>query len=150
MISSAELEADLVGRRTTIAYAHACDRKDRIALEAVFTADAVLHRGDGAVEGRQAILAFYDAFFASDAGHTRHFLCNQVTAMSGDDIRVESAFQFLYVKPEGLLLGWGDYIDVISMADGAPRIREKTITVHARLPVEVGGLDDVLRRPPWI
>ena len=137
-------DADLIARRTLAHYQQAIDSMSRQKLAALFAEDAVLHRANAPIEGREAILEFYKPFFPV-VGHMRHFLSSILAEPDGDLVRSECIFWYIHVRADEVVLGWGDYRHTIRpTGDGDGEIIEKHITVHhsQAVPMEVA---DALR-----
>lgn len=124
------LEHVEAARACVTRYARACDAGDVGALiEAVFTADAVLHVPGADYAGREAIATFYREAFAVKPRLQRHFLASQTVEVLEDGGVAMSSY-FLYLSADAkTVVGCGSYRDLIVVEDGAGRIREKTISI---------------------
>lgn len=134
-------EADLIARRTLARYQQAIDAMSREKLAALFAEDAVLHRLDAPIEGRDAIIGFYEGFFPV-VGHMRHFLSSILAEPDGDLVRSECIFWYIHVRSDQVVLGWGDYAHTIRpTGNGDGEIIEKRIKVHHSQPVPMEVAD---------
>jgi len=135
------MEADLIARRTISRYQKAIDAMSAQRLAEVFADDAVLYRGGKPVEGVEAILAFYQAFFPV-VGHMRHYMTSTLAEPQGELVRADTEFSYIHVRSLEVLLGWGEYIHVIKpTADFDGVITEKHIKVHHVESVQLAVAD---------
>jgi hypothetical protein len=136
----ARLEAIEVAKVTVARYGRACDAKDVGALrDEVFTADIVLHLPTGDERGIDAVAEVYAQAFASEPGIRRHFVVNHIADVVDDGAAVDLDSYFLFVSQDReSVIGWGGYRDVVEIADGVGRIREKTILIDVYSTLATG------------
>ena len=132
------LEAAERAREATWRYATAVDTVDFALLADAFTADAVLTTSKGSRHGRETVVDYYRTALASPVDR-RHFLVNQTVDVAGpDEATVTSSFVYTYAGADTSILGWGRYVDVVRVEDGAWRIASKTITVDVHADSRTG------------
>jgi len=113
--------------------------RTREALAPFFAEAAVLRNPAGETTGREAILDYYDSFFSSGVGLSRHHLANQrFTALDDGRIRHEAYFLVLLARDGGSFVGLGDYDDILAHDGGAWRFVEKGNAVIGIVPLEEG------------
>lgn len=133
------LEACEASRSLAVRYANALDQVDLVALEALFTEDAVLEIPDRQFEGRTALMAFFADAFATATATKRHFMCNLEVASTGAfTTRMRSYFLYTFAGVDTSILGWGHYVDDIVIADGVARFASKTISIDVHADVREG------------
>lgn len=133
------LEAAEASRALATQYARALDQVDLAALEQLFTEDAVLEIPGQRFDGRAAILAFFADAFAAAQVTKRHFMCNLDVSHTGQgSTRMTSYFQYTFSGVDTSVLGWGNYVDDITVADGMARFTFKAIAVDVHADVREG------------
>ncbi len=135
-VSAEEAEA---ARVLLYRYARAVDEQDEKALHALVTDDVVLHRVDGAREGRAAFLDFYRSVFDGPVEWSKHLVTNVVVVREGIGLRASAYFEAVSVADGTGRAIYGEYHDRFVGAGGQLRISEKRIDVqHTFL---LGGRD---------
>jgi hypothetical protein len=134
------LEAIEAARSVVARYCDAVDQgRTREALGPYFAENAVLRNPAGVTNGRDAILEYYDGFFASGATLSRHHLANQrFTALDGGRVRHEAYFLVLLARGGESFVGMGDYDDVLEHDGEAWRFVEKGNAVIGMVPLAEG------------
>jgi ketosteroid isomerase-like protein len=145
------LERIEIAKATAARYARACDTRDANTLADVFTSDVVLRTAGGEQHGIERVTAAYASAFSA-TGRRRHFIVNHIADVDErGDVHLDSYFHF--VSQDGAsVLGWGAYHDVVVVADGAGRIREKTILLDVQTTLDAGwataeAAKDLIDRP---
>jgi ketosteroid isomerase-like protein len=131
------LERIELAKATAARYARACDTRDADTLADVFTPDVVLRTARGEQHGIEHVTAAYASAFAA-TGRRRHFIVNHIAEVDArGEVHLDSYFHF--VSQDGAsVLGWGAYHDVVVVAGGAGRIREKTILLDVQTTLDAG------------
>lgn len=139
----ARLEAAENARAATWRYATAVDSVDFGLLADAFTSDAVLTTSKGSRHGRDTVVDYYRTALAAPVDR-RHFLTNQHVDVTGpEEATVTSSFVYTYAGAETSILGWGRYVDVVRVEDGAWRIASKTISVDVHADSRTGWAGEI-------
>ena len=141
--SVARVEAAERAREATWRYATAVDSVDFALLADAFTADAVLTTSKGSRHGRDTVVDYYRTALAAPV-ERRHFLVNQHVDVTGpEEATVTSSFLYTYAGDDTSILGWGRYVDIVRVEDGAWRIASKTIRVDVHADSRVGWAGEI-------
>jgi ketosteroid isomerase-like protein len=136
------LEAIEAVRATVARYCRVIDEtRDVAELRELLTPDAVLRNpGMEPREGRDAVLDYYAAYFASGVGMSRHHPVNQAVTVEGRGRARHSAyFLLLLARQDESLVGWGNYDDTLERgADGGWRYSVKVNEVLGLKPLPEG------------
>lgn len=136
----AQAEAREEGRLLLARYARALDARDASAMETLFSREAVLIVVPWGIDvrGRDAIMEFFRAYFASDWREPRHYGANQVIAPGETGLHAHSYFHEALSRGSQSVIGWGNWEDDLIFEDGAWRFALRKITVLVLTPVERG------------
>lgn len=128
------------GVRTTLSrYARAVDTKDRPALAALFTADAVIRVEPWGVEGqgREDVLAFFDDYFAR-FDHPRRYCANAEIVVEASQATAFTYWLVTQVREGKSIIGWGTY-DWAFRQEGAEwRIALEVVKIHTMTTLDQG------------
>jgi len=138
----AHLEAKEELRAFIAAYCAACDSMSGDAVAALFTADAVLRNAAGDHTGRDAIRAYYAAFFAAGVTFSRHHAVNQVFTLLEPDLARHEAY-FIAMTGSGgqSRIAFGRYDDTLVREDGRWLFRDKRNDVAGATTLHAGWAD---------
>jgi uncharacterized protein (TIGR02246 family) len=115
-------------RGVVVAYGRAVDDRDWTALGEAFSESAVLRVGGTEVVGRAAIVDSLRGMLP-DGLQTMHAMINPtVTWLEPGVAQVDTTIIYTHASPETSALGWGSYVDVVSIVDGVAKITEKSFT----------------------
>ena len=132
------LETTEAARVTAHRYAQAIDTPDFELLAEVFAPDASLTTRRGTRHSRDAIVEYYREALAAPLAR-RHFIVNQqVTWLAPGEALMRSSFLYTFAGDATSILGWGGYVDRVSVHNGIAMIVEKTITVDAHADSRIG------------
>lgn len=112
------------------------------ALVDLFATDAVMRNPAGTHSGREAIRAYYTAFFESGTKFARHHVLNQVITMVGPDrARHDSYFLAMLGRGGESKIVYGAYADTVVRRDGRWWFEEKVNEIVAPTTIEGGWAD---------
>lgn len=117
----AALEAKDEVRATIARYCTLNDRRTAVdELMTLFTEDAVMHNATGAIEGWDAISAYYHRFFDGSVTFARHHVMNQVITLVGPGVARHEAYFVAHLGKGGESRQvFGRYDDtLVKTADG--------------------------------
>lgn len=143
----AELESRLLHlenieavRRGIAGYCRALDANDLSAMSSLFAQKARLRIVPWHIEviGHDAIVDFYQQFFAGPMKNYRHYTANTIIERDGQGYRAISYFHETTERGSESLIGWGTYEHVFVFEQGNWRIAEKLVTILALTPIEKG------------
>jgi hypothetical protein len=135
------LETAEAARETAYRYARAIDTPNFELLAGVFAADATLTTRRGSRTSREAIVDYYREALAAPLAR-RHYIVNEmVTWLAPGEALMRSSFIYTFAGDDTSILGWGGYVDRISVVDGIGVILEKTITVNTHADSRTGWAD---------
>ena len=125
-------------RQALYRYARAVDACDEAALTDCLHPEAVLHRVDGAREGRDEIIAFYRTVFTGPTQWSQHSVDTITCTPRDGGIDVDAYFRAVAQTATGASLIFGEYHDRLTPdADGTLRLITKNIDVQQSFPLEV-------------
>lgn len=119
-------------------YCFAVDGGEAEAVAALFAEDAVLvpvYTGEAPVEGRAAILGWYQRYgqaVNANANHLRHVVSTPVIDVDGDQARAQCYLTANSVSKASGLASWtaGAYRDELVRRDGSWLFKRREIHVH--------------------
>jgi len=108
----ARREAAEEARGLIAAYARAIDALDTESLRPLFAHDIVVRFGDTVLNGLDAVLEGYQAYWSATGAARRHFITN-VAINNLTPSEAEATSYFLFVAAAGGIpsIGWGTYRD---------------------------------------
>lgn len=123
----AALEAKDEVRATIARY---CTLNDRLTsvdeLMTLFDKDAVMHNATGAIEGWDAISAYYHGFFDGSTSFARHHVVNQVITLVEPGVARHEAYFIAYLGKDGESRRvFGRYDDTLVRTDDGWKFRTK-------------------------
>jgi hypothetical protein len=135
----ARLERAEWARSAIARYIRAMDGGDLEGLAAHFDKSAFFNGADGVDrDGRDAIVEFFGALFASSGTGGAHHLVTNIDVEEAEAERtvVRSTFALVYAAGDASFIGAGTYYDVFVARDGAAVCIEKRITLDDMLPLK--------------
>lgn len=136
----ADLEAKEEIRAFVAAYCRLNDALTELdALVALFAEDAVMRNPAGTHTGREAIRAYYTAFFATGTRFARHHVVNQViTVVEPGLARHDAYFIAMLGRGGESKIVYGSYADTVVRRDGGWLFQEKVNDIVAPTTIEAG------------
>jgi uncharacterized protein (TIGR02246 family) len=136
----ADLEAKEEIRAFVAGYCRLNDALTELdALAALFAEDAVLRNPAGVHSGREAIRAYYTAFFESGTLFARHHVVNQViTVVQPGLARHDAYFIAMLGRGGESKIVYGSYADTVVKRNGGWLFQEKINDVVAPTTIEAG------------
>ncbi len=131
-------------RDVVVAYGRAVDARDWTALGDVFAESAVLRMGGAEVFGRAAIVDSLRAMLPAGLSTMHAMISPAVTWLEPGLARVETTILYTHASTTTSALGWGAYVDLVSIVDGTARITDKSFTPagHGEVRPGWGPADD--------
>lgn len=115
-------------------YVRSIDATDAQAVAMHFAENGTCTGGFGAVNGRQALISFYEAAWAENDARRTHFVTNVIVEQSDEECIDASALFLMTTRTdEQIDLGWGTYRYSFGRADAL--LRELSITVDESVPL---------------
>lgn len=135
----ARLEAIEAVREVIARYCRVIDElRDLVALAELLAPEVVLRNPDAHI-GREAVLAYYESFFNSGVGLSRHHPVNTTITLETPDRAAVSSYFFVMIGREGRShVGWGNYADVLEHSAEGWRYVEKVNDVLGLAPLDEG------------
>ena len=140
----ADLEAKEEIRAFVATYCRLNDALTELdALVALFAEDAVMRNPAGVHSGREAIHAYYKAFFDNGATRfARHHVVNQVITMVEPGVARHDAYFIAMLGRGGeSKIVYGSYADTVVKRDGGWLFQEKVNDIVAPTTIEAGWAD---------
>jgi hypothetical protein len=113
---------------------------------ALLAADAVM-RNPNAVEGREAIVAYYENFLGT-VSFARHHIANQKIEVDGDTARHRAHFLAMLGREGKSILVFGGYDDRLVRRDGRWLISEKVNITRGLTTLEDGWAGEMGSKAP--
>jgi len=144
----AALEAKEELRAFIAAYCRACDSMSGDAVAAMFTADAVLRNAAGEHTGRDAIRAYYAAFYDGKVAFSRHHVLNQVITLLEPDVARHEAYFIAMTGAGGQSrIIFGCYEDTVVRQDGCWLFADKRNDVVGATSLQAGWAEGFASLP---
>ena len=113
-------------RDVVVAYGRAVDARDWTALGNVFAESAVLRMGGTDVTGRAAIVDSLRSMLPDGLKTMHAMISPTVTWLEPGVARVETTILYTHASDSTSALGWGSYVDLVTIVDGTARITDKS------------------------
>ena len=114
------------------------ESRDLNQLSALLAPEVILRNPDAHV-GRDAVLAYYQTFFHSGVGLSRHHPINTTVTIDAPDRASVSSYFLVMIGREGRsYVGWGNYRDVLERSADGWRYVEKVNDVLGLAPLDEG------------
>ena len=143
-----ELRAREDIRQTVSRYAEAVDEKRRDVLAEIFAPEAVLAvtPWDVLVEGREAVLGFFDTYW-SRFQNPRRYYSNESIVLQSDKAQASTYWQLLQEQDGKSILGWGTYRWEFRQEDKRWLITRQMVHILVMTSLEVGWATPVKVMP---
>lgn len=141
----AALEAKDEVRAAVAAYCTANDKRTALdELLDLFTEDAVMHNAAGVHTGRDAIAAYYAAFFDGSVTFARHHVLNQVVTLIEPGVATHDSYFIAFLGKGGVSrMVFGRYADTLVKTPDGWKYRKKVNDVVLSTTPGAGWLDGV-------
>jgi hypothetical protein len=141
------MESIEAARIALVRYAAACDAQDLTAVGDLFLIDALLEVPGRQFRGRDEIVSFFRRAWRDDPSEKTHFITNvDPVWLGGGRVAVSSYFLFAAAGNSTSVLGWGDYRDIIRVADSGALFERKWISIRRASDVRDGWAPTVIRQ----